>query len=43
MLPVEDFLNMIFKLMRPPETTDILIIQQNIERLCEKLGVDPLE
>jgi hypothetical protein len=43
MLPVEDFLNMIFKLMRPPETTDILIIQQNIEKLCEKLGVDPLE
>ena len=43
MLPVEDFLNMIFKLLRPPETTDILIIQQNLEKLCEFMGVDAIE
>lgn len=42
-MPIEDFMNMIFKLSRPPETTDILIIQQNLEKLCEKMGVNPLE
>jgi len=39
-LEMQEFVHMVFRLLHPPSSQDLLVIKRNLARLCDSLGCD---
>lgn len=37
---MEEFIHMVFRLLHPPSSQDLLVVKRNLAKLCDALGCD---
>ena len=39
-LEMQEFIHMVFRLLHPPSSQDLLVVKRNLAKLCDALGCD---